>query len=69
MTKKTLAFLVINPVSFTKWCLNVSGDDPIQASPSKRQIRDVLINKEKNKVARDHENVILQFLVSDSSSY
>lgn len=38
ITKKTLAFLFINLISFAKWYLNCSRDNKTQAPLSKKQI-------------------------------
>lgn len=47
ITKKTVAFLLINLISFAKWCLKCSVDNKIQAPLSNKQIREVLIEKKK----------------------
>ena len=45
ITKKRLTFLFIKLISFAKWCLNCSEDNKIQPPLSKKQIRQVLIEK------------------------
>lgn len=68
ITKKPLAFLFINLIPFAKWRLKGSEDNKIQAPLSKKQIKDVLIEI-KNEVVQAQGNFILQFLVSEASSY